>query len=83
MGMSSGSGGPQNAAPMTDINTTPLVEIRHAGVVDHRMITAPSMQNKAPISLPEAPTEPDSAEERAVTLNIQERAAAWFNILGR
>jgi biopolymer transport protein ExbD len=72
MGMSSGGGGPQNAAPMTDINTTPLVDVMLVLLIIF-MITAPLMQNKVPIAVPEAPNEPDSIEERAVTLNIQNK----------
>ncbi len=72
MGMSSGGGGKQNAAPMTDINTTPLVDVMLVLLIIF-MITAPLMQNKIPISIPEAPNESDSAEEKAVTLNIQDK----------
>lgn len=72
MGMSSGGGGQQNAAPMTDINTTPLVDVMLVLLIIF-MITAPLMQNKIPISIPEAPNESDSSEEKAVTLNIQDK----------
>jgi biopolymer transport protein ExbD len=72
MGMSTGGGGQQNANPMTDINTTPLVDVMLVLLIIF-MITAPLMQNKVPISIPEAPNEPDSTEERAVTLNIQDK----------
>jgi biopolymer transport protein ExbD len=73
MGMSTGGGGGKaNANPMTDINTTPLVDVMLVLLIIF-MITAPLMQNKVPISLPEAPNEPDSAEERAVTLNVQDK----------
>ncbi|MBL8246184.1 MAG: biopolymer transporter ExbD [Rhodanobacteraceae bacterium] len=70
--MSTGGGGQQNANPMTDINTTPLVDVMLVLLIIF-MITAPLMQNKVPISIPEAPNEPDSTEERAVTLNIQDK----------
>ncbi len=72
MGMSTGGGGQQNANPMTDINTTPLVDVMLVLLIIF-MITAPLMQNKVPISVPEAPNEPDSVEEKAVTLNIQDK----------
>lgn len=72
MGMSSGRGGQQNTSPMTDINTTPLVDVMLVLLIIF-MITAPLMQNKVPISIPEAPNEPDSTEERAITLNIQDK----------
>ena len=72
MGMSSGRGGQQNASPMTDINTTPLVDVMLVLLIIF-MITAPLMQNKVPISIPEAANEPDSTEERAITLNIQDK----------
>ena len=72
MGMSAGRGGQQNAAPMTDINTTPLVDVMLVLLIIF-MITAPLMQNKIPISIPEAANESDSAEEKAVTLNIQDK----------
>ncbi|MBK8069046.1 MAG: biopolymer transporter ExbD [Rhodanobacteraceae bacterium] len=72
MGMSTGGGGQQNANPMTDINTTPLVDVMLVLLIIF-MITAPLMQNKVPISIPEAANEPDSTEERAVTLNIQDK----------
>ena len=72
MGMSTGGGGQQNANPMTDINTTPLVDVMLVLLIIF-MITAPLMQNKVPISIPEAPNEPYSTEERAVTLNIQDK----------
>ena len=73
MGMSSGGGGgPQNAAPMTDINTTPLVDVMLVLLIIF-MITAPLMQNKVPISIPEAANEPDSTEEKAITLNVQDK----------
>ncbi len=74
MGMSTGGGGQQNANPMTDINTTPLVDVMLVLLIIF-MITAPLMQNKVPISVPEAPNEPDSVEEKAVTLNIQDKGA--------
>jgi biopolymer transport protein ExbD len=72
MGMSTGGGGQQNASPMTDINTTPLVDVMLVLLIIF-MITAPLMQNKVPISIPEAANEPDSTEERAITLNIQDK----------
>ena len=72
MGMSTGGGGQQNANPMSDINTTPLVDVMLVLLIIF-MITAPLMQNKVPISIPEAANEPDSTEERAVTLNIQDK----------
>ena len=72
MGMSSGRGGQQNTSPMTDINTTPLVDVMLVLLIIF-MITAPLMQNKVPISIPEAPNEPDSTEERAITLNVQDK----------
>ena len=72
MGMSSGRGGQQNTSPMTDINTTPLVDVMLVLLIIF-MITAPLMQNKVPISIPEAANEPDSTEERAITLNIQDK----------
>lgn len=72
MGMSTGGGGQQNAAPMTDINTTPLVDVMLVLLIIF-MITAPLMQNKVPITVPQAANEPDSVEERAVTLNIQNK----------
>ncbi|GMU44684.1 MAG: hypothetical protein AMXMBFR25_26700 [Lysobacterales bacterium] len=72
MGMSTGGGGQQNANPMTDINTTPLVDVMLVLLIIF-MITAPLMQNKVPISIPEAPNEPDSTEERAITLNVQDK----------
>ena len=72
MGMSSGRGGQQNTSPMTDINTTPLVDVVLVLLIIF-MITAPLMQNKVPISIPEAANEPDSTEERAITLNIQDK----------
>lgn len=74
MGMSTGGGGQQNANPMTDINTTPLVDVMLVLLIIF-MITAPLMQNKVPITVPEAPNEPDSVEEKAVTLNIQDKGA--------
>lgn len=74
MGMSSGGGGQQNANPMTDINTTPLVDVMLVLLIIF-MITAPLMQNKVPITVPQAPNEPDSVEEKAVTLNIQDKGA--------
>jgi len=70
--MSTGGGGQQNASPMTDINTTPLVDVMLVLLIIF-MITAPLMQNKVPISIPEAPNEPDSTEERAITLNVQDK----------
>ena len=72
MGMSSGRGGQQNTSPMTDINTTPLVDVMLVLLIIF-MITAPLMQNKVPISIPEAANEPDSTEERAITLNVQDK----------
>jgi len=72
MGMSSGGGGPQNASPMTDINTTPLVDVMLVLLIIF-MITAPLMQNRIPISIPEAANEPDSTEERAITVNVQDK----------
>ncbi|MBK9654089.1 MAG: biopolymer transporter ExbD [Rhodanobacteraceae bacterium] len=57
---------------MTDINTTPLVDVMLVLLIIF-MITAPLMQNKVPISIPEAPNEPDSTEERAITLNVQDK----------
>jgi biopolymer transport protein ExbD len=72
MGMSTGGGGQQNANPMTDINTTPLVDVMLVLLIIF-MITAPLMQNKVPISIPEAANEPDSTEERAITLNVQDK----------
>ncbi len=72
MGMSTGGGGRQNSAPMTDINTTPLVDVMLVLLIIF-MITAPLMQNKVPISIPEAANEPDSTEERAITLNVQDK----------
>lgn len=72
MGMDVGGGGAQNQAPMTAINTTPLVDVMLVLLIIF-MITAPLMQNKVPISLPEAPNEADAAEERSVTLNIQDK----------
>jgi biopolymer transport protein ExbD len=70
--MSTGGGGQQNASPMTDINTTPLVDVMLVLLIIF-MITAPLMQNKVPISIPEAANEPDSTEERAITLNVQDK----------
>jgi len=75
MGMSSGGGGPQNASPMTDINTTPLVDVMLVLLIIF-MITAPLMQNRIPISIPEAANEPDSTEERAITVNVQDKGGA-------
>jgi|CXWL01.1.fsa_nt_gi biopolymer transport protein ExbD len=72
MGMSTGGGGAPNAAPMTDINTTPLVDVMLVLLIIF-MITAPLMQNKIPISIPTAANEPDASEEKAVTLNIQDK----------
>ena len=72
MGMSTGGGGRQNSAPMTDINTTPLVDVMLVLLIIF-MITAPLMQNKVPISIPEAANEADSTEERAITLNVQDK----------
>jgi len=57
---------------MTDINTTPLVDVMLVLLIIF-MITAPLMQNKVPISIPEAANEPDSTEERAITLNVQDK----------
>ncbi|MEZ5441690.1 MAG: biopolymer transporter ExbD [Lysobacterales bacterium] len=71
MGMSVGSGG-NEAAPMTDINTTPLVDVMLVLLIIF-MITAPLMANKVPVKLPEAANQPDEAEGRAIVLSIQDR----------
>jgi biopolymer transport protein ExbD len=73
MGMSAGpsSGGGGNA-PMTDINTTPLVDVMLVLLIIF-MITAPLMANKIPVVLPEAANQPDEAEGRSITLSIQDR----------
>lgn len=56
----------------SEINVTPMVDVMLVLLIIF-MITAPLMQNKVPIALPEAPNEPDSAEERAVTLSVQDK----------
>lgn len=76
MGMSTGGGGGGQQNPMTDINTTPLVDVMLVLLIIF-MITAPLMQNKVPISLPEAPNEPDAAEERAVVVNVQDKGGGF------
>ena len=80
MGMSSGGGGQQNASPMTDINTTPLVDVMLVLLIIF-MITAPLMQNKVPISIPEAANEPDSTEERAITLECAGQGQRYGSVL--
>jgi biopolymer transport protein ExbD len=75
MGMSMGpSGGSGGNAPMTDINTTPLVDVMLVLLIIF-MITAPLMANKIPVVLPEAANEPDEAEGRSITVSIQDRGA--------
>ena len=61
-----------SGGPMSEINVTPLVDVMLVLLIIF-MITAPLMQNKVPISVPEAPNEPDSTEERAITVNVQDK----------
>lgn len=79
MGMSTGGGGPQNAAPMTDINTTPLVDVMLVLLIIF-MITAPLMSHKVEIVLPEAmlETKPDDSD-RPVTVAIKEDGDIYLN----
>jgi len=72
MGMSAGPSG-DSSGPMTDINTTPLVDVMLVLLIIF-MITAPLMGNKIPVELPSADNEADKAMEvKAITLSIQDR----------
>ena len=51
MGMSTGGGGQQNASPMTDINTTPLVDVMLVLLIIF-MITTPLLQKVITVNLP-------------------------------
>lgn len=76
MGMSVGPGGGGGGnAPMTDINTTPLVDVMLVLLIIF-MITAPLMANKIPVVLPDAANQPDEAEGRSITLSIQDRGGS-------
>lgn len=72
MGMSVGDGGGEGA-PMTDINTTPLVDVMLVLLIIF-MITAPLMADKVKITLPTAENVPEASEQVSrVTLSIQDR----------
>lgn len=72
MGMSAGGSG-DGGGPMTDINTTPLVDVMLVLLIIF-MITAPLMGNKIPVELPQADNVADEAMEvKAITVTIQDR----------
>jgi biopolymer transport protein ExbD len=71
MGMSAG-GGEGHGAPKADINTTPLVDVMLVLLIIF-MITAPLMQDKVKVKLPDATSAPEVIEDNKgpkVTVSI-------------
>ncbi|MBA3581236.1 MAG: biopolymer transporter ExbD [Gammaproteobacteria bacterium] len=64
-----GNGGAPNSAPMSEINTTPLVDVMLVLLIIF-MITAPLITHKIPIDLPQASTVKEEAKPKIVTLAI-------------
>ena len=77
MAMSVGDSG--DDAPMSDINTTPLVDVMLVLLIIF-MITAPLMAHKVVIELPEATLEerPDD-NSRPITLALKEDGEIYWN----
>lgn len=74
MGMSTGGGDDGHGAPMSEINTTPLVDVMLVLLIIF-MITAPLMSSKVPLDLPTATYEEEpetDAGTARVTLSIQD-----------
>jgi biopolymer transport protein ExbD len=79
MAFSSGGGGGSGGAPMAEINVTPLVDVMLVLLIIF-MITAPMMQHRIRIDLPQASmiTNPEAPPE-PIDLAIKEDGTLYWN----
>ena len=78
MGMSTGGGGPQNANPMTDINTTPLVDVMLVLLIIF-MITVPVMKHAIQVELPQASSERQNLKPETIQLSVDAQGGYFLN----
>jgi biopolymer transport protein ExbD len=81
-GFNSGFGGDShmsgNAAPMSEINTTPLVDVMLVLLVIF-IITAPLLTHAVKIDLPQASSKPVEQKPQIVTLAIDGKGQMYWN----
>ena len=73
-----GFGNGDNNAPMSEINTTPLVDVMLVLLIIF-MITAPLMTHSVKIDLPQATNEPTQEEPDTVTVSLNEADQLYWN----
>jgi len=73
-----GFGGGDNNAPMSEINTTPLVDVMLVLLIIF-MITAPLMTHSVQIDLPTATNEPTQVEPETITVSLNESGQLYWN----
>ena len=78
MGMSTGGGGQQNANPMTDINTTPLVDVMLVLLIIF-IITVPVLKHAVQVDLPRASSAREQSKPQTVRLSVDAQGAYWLD----
>ena len=73
-----GFGNGDNNAPMSEINTTPLVDVMLVLLIIF-MITAPLMTHSVQIDLPTATNEPTQVEPETITVSLNEAGQLYWN----
>ncbi|WP_227815840.1 ExbD/TolR family protein [Nitrogeniibacter aestuarii] len=71
-----GEGG--NNAPMSEINTTPLVDVMLVLLIIF-MITAPLLTHSVKIDLPTATNEPTQVDPETITVSLNESGQLFWN----
>lgn len=67
-----------NSAPMSEINTTPLVDVMLVLLIIF-IITAPLLTHAVPIDLPKASSQPLPEKPETITLSLKANGEVWWN----
>jgi len=78
MSMSVSSGGEEEAAPMAEINTTPLVDIMLVLLIIF-LITVPVIQDLANVKIPKVANIPTQTKPENITISVNKNGEVFWN----